>query len=173
MFECHFKLLANYNRVTNELMNTIIKGITEEEWNKEFNGFFKSIHELCSHIYICDFNWLKRFKNLRKFNTLNISIFEKEYKFTETIFENITESVVMRKELDDIIIEYSNELEKEDLGKILQFKDSEGSNIQRKMEPLILHMFNHQTHHRGMISLYLELLGKENSFSDSLYRMEL
>jgi len=173
MSERHFKLLANYNRVTNELMNTIIKEITEEEWNREFNGFFKSIHELCSHIYIGDFNWLKRFKNLRAFNALNKSIFEKEYKFTETIFENIAESVVMRKELDDIIIEYINELEKDDLEKILQFKDSKGSNIERKMEPLILHMFNHQTHHRGMISLYLELLGKENSFSDSLYRMEL
>jgi uncharacterized damage-inducible protein DinB len=57
MTECSFKLFANYNKVTNELMNNIIMEITEEEWNKEFNGFFKSIHELCSHIYICDFNW--------------------------------------------------------------------------------------------------------------------
>jgi uncharacterized damage-inducible protein DinB len=29
-------------------------------------------------------------------------------------------------------------------------------------------MFNHQTHHRGMISLYLDMLGKENDFSSLL-----
>ncbi|MCL2722457.1 MAG: hypothetical protein FWD47_14095 [Treponema sp.] len=37
----------------------------------------------------------------------------------------------------------------------------------------ITHVFNHQTHHRGMISLYLEMLGKENSFSDSMYNTEM
>jgi uncharacterized damage-inducible protein DinB len=41
------------------------------------------------------------------------------------------------------------------------------------MEPLIIHMFNHQTHHRGMVSLYLELLRVENGFSGSLYKIEL
>jgi uncharacterized damage-inducible protein DinB len=29
-------------------------------------------------------------------------------------------------------------------------------------------MFNHQTHHRGMIALYLDILGKENDFSSLL-----
>jgi uncharacterized damage-inducible protein DinB len=76
----------------------------------------------------------------------------------------------MRKELDDIIIEYINELDKNDLETILKFTDSEGNYLERRMESLILHVFNHQTHHRGMISLYLEFLGKENSFSGSLYK---
>ena len=30
---------------------------------------------------------------------------------------------------------------------------------------LVAHMFNHQTHHRGQISLYLDILGKKNDFS--------
>jgi uncharacterized damage-inducible protein DinB len=28
-----------------------------------------------------------------------------------------------------------------------------------------LNLFNHETHHRGMISLYLEMLGRENDFN--------
>jgi len=91
MQDCNFNLLAKYNIITNELMNNIIKKLSEEQWNKEYNGHFKSIHELCSHIYIVDFNWLKRFKKLRNFKILNTEIFEGDYKFTEIIFESINE----------------------------------------------------------------------------------
>jgi uncharacterized damage-inducible protein DinB len=30
------------------------------------------------------------------------------------------------------------------------------------------HIFNHQTHHRGMISLYLDMMGIDNDFSGLL-----
>ena len=173
MFKHHFEVLAKYNKITNDLMNNLIKGISEEEWNKAFNGFFKSIHELCSHIYICDFNWLKRFKLLRNFNNLNIKIFETNYSFSEIIFENIDEYILMREELDKIIIEFVNELKEDDLDKILKFTDSKGLKIERRMESLIIHVFNHQTHHRGMISLYMEMLGIENDYSSSMYKMEI
>ncbi|MDR0494570.1 MAG: DinB family protein [Treponema sp.] len=149
MFELNFKILANYNKITNEYMNNYIRDISEDQWNKNFIGYFKSIHELCSHIYICDFNWLKRFKMLRLFETLNNEYFNKNYEFSEIIFKNIQEYFLLRNELDQIIIDFINELEKNDLENILKFTDSKGNKIERKMEPLIIHMFNHQTHHRG------------------------
>ena len=173
MQDCNFNLLAKYNIITNELMNNIIKKLTEEQWNKEFNGYFKSIHELCSHIYIVDFNWLKRFKKLHSFDILNTEIFEGEYKFTETIFKSIDEYIFKRSQLDNIIAEFINELREEDLNKNLRFINSKGVDMERKMNPLITHVFNHETHHRGMISLYLEMLGIENSYSDSMYNTEL
>jgi len=173
MQSSNFYLMANYNKVTNDLMNNLIKDISEEQWNKEFNGYFKSIHELCSHIYICDFNWLKRFKMLQNFNVLNNSIFEKNYVFNETIFENIDEYIILRNKMDQIIIDFINELTENDLEKILKFTDSKEAKFERKMESLIIHVFTHQTHHRGMISLYLELLGIENGYSGSLYKMVL
>ena len=173
MFELNYKVLANYNKTTNEYMNNYIKEISETQWNKDFNGYFKSIHELCSHIYICDFNWLKRFRGLREFRIFSNSFFDKNYTFTEILFKNIQEYILMRNELDNIIIEFINELDKNDLENILKFTDSKGTVIERKMEPLIIHMFTHETHHRGMISLYLELLGIENGFSGSLYKMDL
>jgi uncharacterized damage-inducible protein DinB len=37
--------LARYNIKTNEKMNDIIKTLSEEEWNKQFFGCYKSIHE--------------------------------------------------------------------------------------------------------------------------------
>ena len=74
--------------------------------------------------------------------------------------------------MDQIFIEFVNELKEEDLGKYLKFTNSKGIEMERRMKSLITHVFNHETHHRGMISLYLEMLGKENSYSDSMYTME-
>ena len=173
MLKCNFNLLAKYNRITNELMNNVIKEISEEEWNKDFNGYFKSIHELCSHIYIVDFNWLKRFKKLHDFNILNNDIFKLDYKFSETIFKSIDEYITLRTKFDQIIVEFINELREDDLEKYLKFTNSKGIEMERKMLSLVAHVFNHETHHRGMISIYLEMLGKENSYSDSMYNMDL
>ena len=173
MIKRNYMLMANYNKKSNALMNAVINTISDEEWNRKFNGFFTSIHELCSHIYICDFNWLKRFKQLRNFNVLNNEMFEKNYTFTETIFTDITEYSTMRTKLDEIIMEFINELENNDFDSILKFTDSRGNKIERKMDSLIMHTFNHEIHHRGMISLYLDMLGKENDYSGSLYKMDL
>jgi len=51
MGKYHFELLAKYNKEANNLMNNVIITLTEEQWNKNFTGYFKSIHEICSHIY--------------------------------------------------------------------------------------------------------------------------
>ena len=50
--------------------------------------------------------------------------------------------------------------------KRLRYKNFKGIDQDRELGGLILHVFNHQTHHRGMISLYLDMLGKENDFSN-------
>jgi uncharacterized damage-inducible protein DinB len=71
----------------------------------------------------------------------------------------------MRKELDDIIINFVNELSSNDLETKILWKDWEGNIIEKKLGIYIMHMFNHETHHRAQISLYLDTLGKENDFS--------
>jgi uncharacterized damage-inducible protein DinB len=172
MSEYNFKLLAKYNKTTNELMNNIIRDLSEEEWNRNFPTFFKSIHELCSHIYVSDIKCLKRFKGLRDFDIHSRNIIKKDYDFSEIFFSNINEYIILRTELDNIIIEFVNGIKDSDFGKTLKFTDSKDNSIERKMEVLLIHVFNHETHHRGMISLLLEMLGKENDYS-GIYQKEL
>ncbi|WP_062326552.1 DinB family protein [Treponema endosymbiont of Eucomonympha sp.] len=168
MFEYNYKLLAHFNKMANELMNNGIKNISEEEWNNKFTGYYKSIHELCSHIYISDFNWLKRYMSLREFKTLAIKIFERNYNLTEVVFVNINEYVTMRTELDNIIIDFINEITEKDLEKIVKYKNSKGLGFEKRMDGLLIHLFNHETHHRAMISLSLEMMGKANDYNNVL-----
>jgi len=161
-----FKLLTKYNKEVNSKMNEIINSLTEEEWNKEFSGYYKSIHELCSHIYISDHRWLNKFRALNEYKSLNKDFFVKEYNFTELLFKNISEYITKRQELDKIMTDFANELEEGDLEKQLKFINSKGTLADKKLKIFLLHLSHHETHHRGMISLYLEMLGKENDYSN-------
>ena len=158
-------LFAKYNKSVNEAMNGIIKTLSKAEWGKPLGGFFPSVRSLCSHIYICDFNWLRRFKNIRVFAVLNDPFFDSAYSFRDTLFEDMGEYFEKRPDLDKRIIAFAEELNDAELGGVLEYTDSEGKLYKRNFGGCVLHFFNHGTHHRGMISLYLEMLGRENDFN--------
>jgi uncharacterized damage-inducible protein DinB len=160
-----FELFAEYNERTNAQMNNIIKILTNEEWDKQFSSFWKSIHELCSHIFIGDYMWLNHFNQFVNLKSLSNEYFNKNYEWGEIIFENKDEYFAMRKKLDDIIINFTNELSNEQLNKKIILKDGEDKIIEKKLGTYLMTMFNHETHHRAQISIYLDMLGKENDFS--------
>ena len=187
----HLILLADYNRKANNSMNEILKTLNEEQWRKEYSGFYKSIPDICSHIAYWDFNGFNRCNYLHKFtsleekftgyekfeiHSLKISDNHKEYLNKDLIsskylFENssIDEYINTRIILDNRIINFIEELTKDDLEKIIEFIGINGKIFKWKLDVFIIHLFNHQTHHRGMISLYLDMVGKENDYSNLIF----
>ena len=163
------KLFAEYNRKTNSDMNTIIQNLEPYQWNQEFKAYFNSIKSLCNHIYLADFNWLKRFSKLRKFSYIENALFNQELVYGSVVFETIEEYLDKRKVLDAQMIEFVNGIAKDDLDKYLEYTDSHGKVHRRLFGGLVLHCFNHQTHHRGMISIYLENMGISNDYSNLVY----
>ena len=158
-------LFAKYNQTANCAMNEIIKTLTPMEWDKDLGGYFKSVHALCSHLYICDFNWLKRYSKYRNFEVFGKSFFNREmYSFSEVIFNDIAEYLSGREELDEWIIHFVSELTDSELMGMLTYTDSSGVDYKWFFGGLVMHSLNHDTFHRGMLSLYLEMLGKENDF---------
>ena len=160
------EFFARYNSITNNKMNEIILGLSTEQWGKEFKGYFNSIKSLCNHIYISDFTWLKRFSALRKFEYIDDVSFKKTLNFTEIIIGTIQSYSEMRNELDEKINVFVGEVRNEDLERKLKYVDSHGKEYERNFGGLILQMFNHETHHRGMISIYLEEMGISNDYSN-------
>ena len=166
MNKSNFELLAKYNREANDKMNGIIKTLSEEEWNKQFFGYYKSIHELCSHIFIGDYTWLNRFRSMNTFKNLGENYFNKNLSFQEILFENISEYITRRIEMDTIIIDFVDEITENDLEKTLKWINTKGIQFEKKLSVCLMHMSHHESHHRGMISLYLEFFGKENDYSN-------
>ena len=82
---------------------------------------------------------------------------------------SIDEYINMRIDFDNRIINFIDEITTNDLDKKIEFTTHIGKKFKLRMDEFILSLFNHQTHHRGMISLYLDMLGKENDFSNLIY----
>jgi uncharacterized damage-inducible protein DinB len=160
------KLLAEYNKKTNIEMNSIIRSLNSAQWQHEFEGYFNSIKSLCNHIYICDFNWLKRFSKLRPFNFIKHNLFDRDCPFGTIMLHEIEDYIRNREALDEMIIQFVSEITQSDLGQFLKYTDSHNKEYGRLFGGLIIHFFNHQTHHRGMISIYLESLKIQNDFSN-------
>jgi uncharacterized damage-inducible protein DinB len=159
-------LLAEYNRSADEAMNRIIERLNAGEWEKSLGGYFPSVRSLCSHIYICDFNWLKRFSKFREFALFSEPLFGREpYSWSEVLFADKDEYLAKQPELDGKLVTFAGEVRDEDLAATLKYTDSGGTSYEKNFGSMVLHMFNHGTHHRGMISLYMEMLGLENDFN--------
>jgi uncharacterized damage-inducible protein DinB len=158
-------LFTDYNEKANLAMNSCIMKLNDAQWNNVFFGYFNSIKSLCNHIYICDFNWLKRFSKLRSFEFINNQLFDQNIVFDKNVFENSHEYFSARLLLDKFIRNFSKELTSEDLSMDLVYTDSHDKEYKKCFGGLVLHMFNHETHHRGMISLYLENLQINNDFN--------
>jgi len=104
------ELFARYNSATNIKMGEIISGLSSQQWEKEFKGYFNSIKSLCNHIYIADFNWLKRFSALRQFAYIQDACFQKNIGFTETVIGSNRDFSSLRKSLDDRINMFVSEV---------------------------------------------------------------
>ncbi|MDR0598469.1 MAG: DinB family protein [Treponema sp.] len=160
-----FERLAVYNKEVNQKMNEIIKTLSDEEWNRQFSGYFKSIRELCSHIFIADYRMFKEFRSAYDVKHSDNAYFDKEYTYRDTLFKDINDYITTRNEFDALIIDFVKEMVPDNLNSDMNHITSKGTVISKKLDVFLMTIFNHQTHHRGMVSLYLEMLGKENDYS--------
>ncbi len=153
-------------------MNAAIGHLTESQWNQEFPGYFKTISQLCSHIYVSDYNWLKRFRLFRDIPFLKDPLLDRNLTNDSRPFDNVADYVSKRETLDRMLVLLIDELTEVDMGKTISFTNPRGEKVSKNVGGSILHIFNHQTHHRGMISAYLDLMKIDNDFSSLLPLVE-
>ncbi|MDR2766764.1 MAG: DinB family protein [Treponema sp.] len=161
-----FTLLAAYNRAANEKMGALLGTLSGEEWTRDFGGFFPSAGSLCAHLYVCDYIWLGRFYSLPGVSQDGREFFtQKKYAFREAYCFPRDEFLGMRSDLDQRLAGFIEALDEGLLAKNFSYTNSRGDVTEKSFAGLLLHLFNHQTHHRGMVSVYLDMLGKDNDFN--------
>lgn len=144
-----FRTLARYNRIANERLYESCARISDDEYRRQRAGSFGSIHALLNHGLLADRIWMSRFsgggKTTPPLNTVLFEDFaalrsarEQDDLAMEEFFQNVTESFLTTK---------------------LSYTNSKGIHYEEAPIPGVLHMFNHQTHHRGQVHVMLSQCG--------------
>lgn len=169
-----FQTLAMYNRSVNQSMIDLLGPMPREQVMMDTKAFFHSIFETFMHNLNTDLVWLRRFEgiypNIKCLRGNAILALEDRQirKNAEGDFRNIFE---IRRHIDALIEEFIHEITDQDLIRAIQYKNIRGVLMEKLLWQALLHWFLHQTHHRGNISVMLDMLGVNNDYSSLISRV--
>ena len=131
-------------------------------------AFFRLILGTLNHIAVGDTIWLKRFakhpahhvesqvfQTLASLNTLN-----------HPLFNTLPEFAKYRTTLDAQIIRWVEAIDEANLDETLVYANMKGVIAHKNFFALLIHFFNHQTHHRGQVSILLSQNGVDFGDTD-------
>lgn len=159
------RLLARFNAHSNQEMNKVLSLLAPADWSRDLGGFYSSFRSLLGHLYTADIAWLIRFTGLRSFQSLKGGPFDFPPAPGEVPFDTLAEYLEKRTALDAILVAFAQELADSDLAADVSYRNFRGEELTKNLGGLVLHLFNHQTHHRGMVALYLDQLDVPNDFN--------
>ena len=166
----HFKLLAIYNQWMNAKMYDAAAHLSAEELARDRGAFFGSILGTLNHILVGDTIWLKRFAALPscEASLREVVGLPSPSSLDQILFEDFAALREHRAWLDSQVIRWVDELPDSDLDVVLSYRTTKGVPVSKRFSSLILHFFNHQTHHRGQVSTLLSQAGQDVGVTDLL-----
>ncbi len=166
----HIALLASYNAWMNIKLFEAASKLSAQELAQDRNAFFGSILGTLNHLIVADTIWLKRFATqpsaLAALDPIRgLPILS---SLDAMPFDDLTEWFGHRQILDSVIRGWTAELSEADLNHVLHYANTKGVAFKRRVGDLLLHFFNHQTHHRGQITTLLSQAGVDVGVTDLL-----
>jgi uncharacterized damage-inducible protein DinB len=169
-----FQAMARYNQGVNQSILDLIKPLTREQVMMKTKAFYPSILETLLHNLMADVIWMKRYREIFQGNkalgndrllSLDEKALRKELEADYTVFYRY------RNEVDDLIVQFASEMDEAKLPSVMKYKNYKGETVEKEVWKTLLHLFNHQTHHRGQVSVLLDLVGVDHDFSSMVTRI--
>ncbi|MFC3285043.1 DinB family protein [Litchfieldella rifensis] len=166
----HFELMASYNQWMNSKVYEAASRLNETDLVKDRSAFFGSILGTLNHIVVGDTIWLKRFATHPSCTTSlrEVADLPSPTSLDQIVSNDFRSLSEHRVFLDEKIIDWISELSDSDLDYVLSYHNTEGVAVNKRFSSLLLHFFNHQTHHRGQVSTLLSQAGEDIGVTDLL-----
>lgn len=165
----HVVLMASYNASMNHSVYQAARKLPAEALSADRKAFFGSILGTLNHLVNADTIWLKRFAghpaNYPQLAPLRAladpaSLGAMAYGDIDSLWER-------RQWLDALIAAWAAAVTEADLDHTLHYVNSRGAS-NKNFFSLLMHFFNHQTHHRGQASTLLSQEGLDIGVTDLL-----
>jgi uncharacterized damage-inducible protein DinB len=166
----HIVLMASYNEWMNTKLYEAAGKLSAQEFAANRGAFFGSLLGTLNHLVVGDRIWLRRFathpanhvaleplRRLSSPTSLDVILY--------TDFNQLAEH---RSMLDAVIKRWAASLTDDDLDHVLLYSNAKGVVAKRRFSSLVMHMFNHQTHHRGQATTLLSQAGQDVGLTDLL-----
>ena len=166
----HVRLMASYNGWMNAKLYEAAGTLSAEALTLDRKAFFGSLIGTLNHIVVGDTLWLKRFA----LHPANYSELEpilhlpSPTSLDQVLFVDFGELSRQRKMLDAVIASWANCVTDADLNQVLQYTNTKGVVSAKRFFSLVMHFFNHQTHHRGQATTLLTQAGVDIGVTDLL-----
>lgn len=157
--ECtnHIRLMASYNKWMNVKLYDAAAKLSAEELAADKGAFFGSLLGTLNHIINGDTIWLRRFAT----HPANYAALEPIRRLPQPTglaqvqFTEFAGLLARRQLIDDVVLQWASEIQAADLDHVLHYVNSRGDVGDKHFFSLVMHFFNHQTHHRGQCTTLL------------------
>jgi uncharacterized damage-inducible protein DinB len=154
------RLLAAYNAWMNDKLYSVCAALSDEDRKRDRGAFFKSIHGTLNHLLLADSVWMGRFEG-KPFAMRSLD---------QELYSSFDELRAQRREMDARIERWASGLTEAGLDAKLEFTSAITKQTHRPtVWKVVMHFFNHQTHHRGQLTTLLSQNGLDYGSTDLLF----
>jgi uncharacterized damage-inducible protein DinB len=143
-----FQQLALYNRWANARLYGAALALSDLSYRLHIGVFFGNLHGTLNHLLLTDRLWLKRLTGEGDHpNRLNTILYDDRAELTRARIAEDNRLIAVVQNYDDGA-----------LASLYSYKTSSGMPQTQVLSDILLHLFNHQTHHRGQAHACLSIL---------------
>ncbi|MBL8310853.1 MAG: damage-inducible protein DinB [Burkholderiales bacterium] len=152
------RYFARYNRWQNESLYAAAAKLPDGTRKRNMGAFFKSIHGTLNHLLVADRLWLSRLDG----EPHGVTALDLE------LYSDFDELRAQRAFADDRLDRYVATLTPARLASELTWRrmSDGGTEVTSRIEGILPHVFNHQTHHRGQVTPLLMQCGVDPGVTD-------
>lgn len=155
----YIRMMARYNQWQNASILGAAATLGDEDRKTDRGAFFGSIHGTLCHLLWGDEIWMHRFAGTPKPDG--------GIAGSPDLVADWDGFVTRRHAFDAVLLNWSATVEQRWLqGDHTWFSGAMGHDVTRPVAALVVHMFNHQTHHRGQVHAMLTAAGGRPGATD-------
>jgi len=145
----HVEMMASYNAWANRRLFGAAASLPDAAYRQPVGVFFGSLHGTLNHLLVADRIWMRRLTGQGDAPT----------RLDAILFEKLDALREAREIEDRRIRDYVESLSSSDLDARFEYANTRGQAQRQPRWEALVHLFNHQTHHRGQAHACLTRLG--------------
>lgn len=151
--------MAAYNSEMNRRLYAAAARLTEDQRREDIGLFWKSLHGTLNHLLWADRQWMSRMDGWPPNTIPNPQSW--------TLFADFADLRAARVDADARIEAFAQRIDEAWLSEdLVWFSGAAGRELRREKRGLLVHFFNHQTHHRGQAHAALTIRGVDPGDTD-------